>query len=226
MQLKRIPPGPSHKAATRDPSVDLDVSGKALSDEAFGEIADALVKSMSYDGEHGKVVKLEEICLKDNALTAPSLRMLARVVALASADLMDLDLSDNSFSVVTNDEVDAWEEFLESVSECYVLRRVDLSGNALGTRAFEILARVYGKSMSIKDAVTVSRLPSESGMPHSPGDQADDLDRLGQTFQKTSTFQTRTGSISKGSTKLEMDLSDDTESSEGLFIDQFYWHGH
>ncbi|MCJ1402261.1 hypothetical protein MMC11_005481 [Xylographa trunciseda] len=149
--LKRIPPGSNHKAAVRDPSVDIDVSGKALSDEGLQEIARALVKSMTYNGEHGKVVRLEEVCLKDNKLTAKCLKSLAGVVTLAASDLRDLDLSDNSISITTDKEAADWERFLESFSRCCTLRRIDLSGNALGRRAFEILARVYGKSESIDD---------------------------------------------------------------------------
>ncbi|MCJ1472197.1 hypothetical protein MMC13_000844 [Lambiella insularis] len=201
--LRRIPPGSSHKAALRDPSVDLDVSGKALSDEAFGEIADALLMSMAYDGEHGRVVKLEEVCVKENELTAMSLRALARVVALAAADLMDLDLADNSISIITNDEADAWEAFLESFSECFVLRRLDLSGNALGPRAFEILARVYGRSNSTNDAVTWSQQQTER--LHNTEKHIEDITGLGQTIRKPNSVQSRTGSISKSTTRSQMD---------------------
>ncbi|SLM33349.1 hypothetical protein LPUS_01823 [Lasallia pustulata] len=143
--LKRIRPGSGHKAALRDPYVEIDVSGRALTDEGLLETANALTTSAVFDDEHGKVVILEELGLKANQLTAGSLWALSKVVALAAHDLRDLDLSDNLISVGTTEETAAWEAFLESFSGCCVLRRIDFSGNPLGPRAFEVLARVYGK---------------------------------------------------------------------------------
>jgi len=156
-QLKRIPPGSSYKTALRDPCVDLDVSGKLLTDGGFVEVAEALVKSIQYHDEHGQVVKLEEVCLKGNELTASSLKPLAKVVALAADDLRDLDLSENRISITTSDDAAAWEEFLEAFSSCCVLRRIDFSGNNLGSKAFEVLAKVYGqeKSLDTQDTVGV-----------------------------------------------------------------------
>ena len=144
-QFKRIPPSIGSKAAFRDPVVELDVSGRGLTTEGFLEIAAALVKSIEYDGDHGKVVRLEELCLRGNRLDAECLQALGKVVKLAASDLRDLDLSDNLFTVASYGEVVAWEEFLTSFSKCCLLRRIDLSGNALGSKAFEVLARVYGK---------------------------------------------------------------------------------
>ena len=125
--------------------MELDVSGRALTDEGLLETANALTTSAVFDDEHGKVVILEELGLKANQLTAGSLWALSKVVALAAHDLRDLDLSDNLISVGTTEEAAAWEAFLESFSGCCVLRRIDFSGNPLGPRAFEVLARVYGK---------------------------------------------------------------------------------
>ena len=125
--------------------MEIDVSRRVLTDEGLLEAANALITSAVYDDEHGKVVVLEELGLKGNQLTARSLWALSRVVALAAHDLRDLDLSDNSISIVTTEEAAAWKVFLESFSRCCVLRRVDLSGNPLGPQAYEILARVYGK---------------------------------------------------------------------------------
>ena len=148
MQLKRVPPGSNHKSALRDPCVDLDVSGKALTDEGCEEIANALITALTYNDEHGRVVQLEEVCLRGNELTALSLRPLAKVIALASKDLRDLDISENLIRIATNEDAAAWEEFLEAFTECCVLRRIDFSGNALGPKAFEILARVYSRKMT------------------------------------------------------------------------------
>lgn len=145
LKVKRIPPNTGSKAAFRDPAVELDISSKGLKDEGFFEVASALVESLSYDGIQGRCVRLEELCIKENQLTAASLHALAPIIRLASNNLRDLDLSGNAISISTEDEVALWEEFLTSFEQCCTLRRIDLSGNALGPRAFEVLVRVYAK---------------------------------------------------------------------------------
>ena len=116
----------------RDPVVELDVTGKSLGSDGFHEIATALVKSIEYHGEQGKVVKLEELCLRDNELDAKCLMDLGLVIRSAAHDLEDLDLSNNCISTVTDADTAAWEYFLRSFAECYALRRVDFGGNPLG----------------------------------------------------------------------------------------------
>lgn len=172
-QLKRLPSGSSYKTALRDPCVDLDVSGKLLTDDGLFEVTEALIKSIQHDDHHGKVVKLEEVWLKGNELTALSLKPLAKVVALAAEDLRDADLSDNRISITTSDDAAAWEEFLEAFSSCCVLRRIDFSGNNLGSKAFEVLARVYGreKPFNTQDLVAIGPsqpLPSSKSPAESP----------------------------------------------------------
>lgn len=152
-----MPPGSGHKAALRDPYVEIDVSGRALTDDGFQETAKAFTTSAMFRDGIGRVVILEELGLKGNQLTAGSLWALSRVVTLSAHDLKDLDLSDNLISIVTAEEVAAWENFLESFSGCCVLRRIDLSGNPLGPRAFEILARVYGNEEPV-DLLSLSDL--------------------------------------------------------------------
>ena len=88
---------------------------------------------------------LEELCLKANRLTVTSLQRLAPIIKLIAHNLRDLDLSDNMISINDPDDVIPWETFLKSLSSCCVLRRLDLSGNELGTKAFEVLARVYAR---------------------------------------------------------------------------------
>ncbi|KAI4163134.1 MAG: hypothetical protein LQ342_003262 [Letrouitia transgressa] len=147
--IKRIPPSSGSKAAFRDPTVELDVSGKALTHEGFKVVADALARSIQHNEDRGPVVRLEELCLRDNKLHAGSLRALAGVIRLAAHDLRDLDLSDNDVSITTREECDAWETFLKSFARCCMLRRLDLSGNPLGPKAFEILTRVYSQEPPI-----------------------------------------------------------------------------
>ena len=140
--------------------MELDVSGRGLTSHGFLEVATALAKSIGYEGDHGKVVRLEELCLRGNKLDAKSLPALGKVVELAAGDLRDLDLSDNVLTITTYEEVAAWEDFLTSFSECCVLRRIDLTGNALGPKAFEVLARVYGKEPPI-DVVSLEEADTD-----------------------------------------------------------------
>ena len=136
-----------------------------MTDDGFAEVTEALVKSIQYEDENGRVVKLEEVCLNGNELTALSLRPLAKVVALAAGNIRDLDLSENRISITTSDDAAAWEEFLEAFSSCCALRRIDFSRNGLGSKAFEVLARVYGKEKSFdtRDAVCTGLLQPLSG---------------------------------------------------------------
>ncbi|KAI4195106.1 MAG: hypothetical protein LQ346_003530 [Caloplaca aetnensis] len=147
---KRIPPGTGSKAALRDPIVELDITGKALGEDGFLEVAAALVKALEYDGQQGRVLLLEELCLKNNNLNAACLLPLAKILRLAAFDIRDLDLSNNDFAIANNRDADAWQDFLESVGGCCLLRRMDLSGNKLGPKAFEVLAKVYSQEPPIE----------------------------------------------------------------------------
>ena len=125
--------------------IELDVSGKDLTDEGFSEVASALFKAISYDGDQGRVARLEELCLRSNRLTIASLQALTPVIGVSYSDLRDLDLSENQIAISSDADVAIWEDFLTSFRNCCVLRRIDLSGNALGDRAFEVMVRVYAK---------------------------------------------------------------------------------
>ena len=120
-----------------------------MTDEGFAEVASALVESLKYDGDQGRVVRLEELCLTNNRLSAMSLQALSRIIRLASNDLRDLDLSENNITINTEAEAAIWEDFLTSFSRCCVLRKIDFSRNALGPRAFEVMTRVYAKQEAV-----------------------------------------------------------------------------
>lgn len=166
MQLKRIPPNIGSKAAFRDPVVELDVSGRALTSEGLCEVASALITSIDYEAdENGRIVRLEELCLRESQLNTQSLLYLAQIISMVAEDLRDLDLSENFITITTDEHVAAWEVFLSSFSKCCVLRRIDLSGNALGPRAFEVLARVYAKESPVDLALTTGM--DESLQTHS-----------------------------------------------------------
>lgn len=109
----------------------------------------ALVKAMGHQDEHGRVLRLEELCLRDSRLDNATLPLLAQLVSMAGNDLRDLDLSENSFTIDSGPSTAAWEIFLDSLASSCVLRRIDLSGNGLGPRAFEIFTRVYARECPI-----------------------------------------------------------------------------
>jgi hypothetical protein len=119
------------------------VSGKGLTDEGFAELVEALVECLS---EKEGVVRLEELSLRDCKLTAASLASLSKVVSLAAGDLRDLDLSSNQITIATEDQISVWHQFLESFKDCDALSRIDLSGNPLGPKAFEVFAKIYMQS--------------------------------------------------------------------------------
>ena len=151
-----MPGGSGYKTALRDPCVELDASGKKLGKkdegglEGFPEFATALISTLrSGDGQQ-RVVVLEELCLRGNQLGNDSFEPLAEIVKLAAGDLKDLDLSENDFVIESELDVLAWERFLSSFSGCFVLRRWDLSGNPLGTKGFEILAKMYGREAPLE----------------------------------------------------------------------------
>ncbi|KAF2089326.1 hypothetical protein K490DRAFT_54942 [Saccharata proteae CBS 121410] len=122
----------------------LELQGKKLTDEGCVAMVGGLSETIaSRDGVCCN--KLEELHLTGNDLTTKSLRALAEVIRLSSFDLKDLDLSDNNITVGTDQQAKDWEFFLQSFEDCRVLRRLQFSGNELGPRAHEVLARVYAK---------------------------------------------------------------------------------
>lgn len=126
--------------------------------------------SLDYDGTQGRCTRLEELCLRGNGLGISSLRALTPIIRLACNDFRDLDLSGNDFSVNTEDDVAIWEGFLKSFEECWTLRRIDLSGNALGPRAFEVLIRVYARADAVDLLIPHSEITEDEA--YNDGDTA------------------------------------------------------
>lgn len=145
-------------------------------------MAAALVKSLSYDGDQGRVVRLEELCLTNNRLSATSLQALSSIIRLASYDLRDLDLSENNITIETETEVAIWEDFLTSFENCCLLRRIDISGNTLGPRAFEVMTRVYAKQEAVDLALPADFEQTQSKHRRTSTDTAG----LGRKFRKMS----------------------------------------
>lgn len=123
-------------------AVDLKVPNKNLGDDGLFALADGL--QIALEGASGLVcVALEELSLSANNLTTSALARLAPIIVLAKDDLSTLDLCENTIKVESSQEAAEWEKFLQSISYCSKLQRLDLSGNLnLGRRALEVFARV------------------------------------------------------------------------------------
>ncbi|KAJ5823569.1 hypothetical protein N7447_005909 [Penicillium robsamsonii] len=136
-------------AASRDPTVKIDLLGRKLTDEGFEIFIDALLETLQKerDDKHPEgFVRLFELQLSGNCLTLKSLPKLGRAIRLSSGDLSNLDISQNCIEVRTSGQKLAWKYFLTSFKECYMLKKVNFSGNPLGTPGVEILARIYTRS--------------------------------------------------------------------------------
>ncbi|KAL7662085.1 hypothetical protein ACMYSQ_001441 [Aspergillus niger] len=150
---KRFPPedgnkSTSHEAALRDPVLEIDVTGKELTDEGFKQFIDVLIECIKYKhaGHSKSIALVTELHLQGNQLTVESLAKLAEVVTLSEGDLRELDLSKNQLHIETAQDVEKWEAFLKAFKHCCLLKKLDLSGNPLGCLGLEHFARVYLKS--------------------------------------------------------------------------------
>ncbi|KAL4867750.1 hypothetical protein BDV12DRAFT_209592 [Aspergillus spectabilis] len=145
---KRQPPGIGSKAAARDPTLEIDLANKCLTDAGFAEFIDDLLNCIRYrDEQHpAGLAKVTEFHLQGNNLTIHSLAKLGEVIALSPGDLRELDISQNDIHVESDEEKKFWKAFLTSFKNCYVLSKLDISGNPIGNAGLEILARIYLKS--------------------------------------------------------------------------------
>ena len=106
-------------------------------------MVEALVQAISHTEDSGRILILEEASFKSNALTMTSLGILATVIELSAQTLRDIDLGNNQIEVCTLEDARNWERFLVAVNSCCALRRLDLNGNSLGPKAYEVLSKVY-----------------------------------------------------------------------------------
>ncbi|KAI9367392.1 hypothetical protein BJX61DRAFT_551484 [Aspergillus egyptiacus] len=145
---KRIPPGLGSKAAARDPTIEIDLTGKCLTDEGFAQFIDDLITCVQFRGADHPVgvAKVTEFHLQGNNLTVQSLAKLGEVIPHINGDLRELNLSQNEIRVQTAEEKKIWRVFLQAFKNCYMLKKLDLSGNPLGPAGLEVLACVYTKS--------------------------------------------------------------------------------
>jgi hypothetical protein len=88
-----------------------------------------------------------EFHIQGNELTIDSLPKLGEMIALSTGDLKELDISNNAIGISPSPEHKlVWGKFLNSFKNCYVLKKLDLGGNPLGSVGIENFARVYIKS--------------------------------------------------------------------------------
>ena len=145
IQIKRKPGASGSKAALRDPVLELEIQSKILTDDGLAELAQGVAHIYHANTQDRTFIRLEELNLRDNGLTPRSFSYLTAIIGNASFDLRDLDLSDNILSIQSAEDLDLWEQFLRALSTCCTLRRLDLSNNTLGWKAYELLARVYSQ---------------------------------------------------------------------------------
>ncbi|GAD92962.1 hypothetical protein NFIA_059010 [Paecilomyces variotii No. 5] len=207
---KRIPPGVFSKTAARDPTLEIDIADKNLTDEGFDLFIDDLIQSIAYrNDEHPDgIVRLAELHLSGNNLTAQSLKKLSRVISLSAGDLRELDLSDNKIEIREPEHRKVWQEVLESFQGCYVLKKLDFSRNPLGPRGAEILARVYMQS-------ELDFLESDPDEAEIPAPENEELSEKVQslTFGSGKENQTPKSSSKRTSTKGGTPLSGKSVSS-------------
>lgn len=91
-------------------------------------------------------MKVTELRLRGNKLTVRALEKLTEVVRLSAADLRELDLSQNDIRVETAEDKSVWSAFLKAFQNCFLVRKLDLSGNVIGPVGVEVLARAYAQS--------------------------------------------------------------------------------
>ncbi|KAF7194602.1 hypothetical protein HII31_04108 [Pseudocercospora fuligena] len=151
--------------------LDVKAPGKKLGDEGAFAMADGLIEALR-KASASSAVLLEDLNLSGNTLTTVSLDHLTEAIELACYDLKTLDLSNNQIEVKTDEQAAQWEKFLRSFRDCRRLRRLDLSGNPLGTRALEIFARIHIQEPHI-DPMPASGTMSVQSLPNSIADTVD-----------------------------------------------------
>lgn len=105
---------------------------------------------------------------------------LAKVIAHSHSDLKDLDISENQITIDKPEHGTIWKGFLDSFQGCYVLKRIDFSGNNIGHRGFELLCRAYMQSdLDFVEPLYAKAL--ETGSSKNVGEEAalrDDMNSL------------------------------------------------
>ncbi|KAH9812970.1 leucine Rich Repeat protein [Teratosphaeria destructans] len=122
--------------------IDLQAPGKDLGDSGVMALAAGLEEALR-SGTETAALSLEVLNLSGNGITTASLGCLAPIIELSGHDLQVLNLAGNNIEIRDSKTSLEWEKFLRSFSSSSHLTRLDLSQNKLGSRALEVLARVY-----------------------------------------------------------------------------------
>lgn len=148
LQNKRLPSANGPKRVTRDHRVEIDLTGKELTDEGFDIVVDELIKCINYRDETypNGTFRLTELALSGNKLTVASMFKMGIVVRLNHDSLSHLDISENDISVINEADRTTWKFFLVAFQNCCMLRRIDFGGNELGCAGFDVLAQVYAQN--------------------------------------------------------------------------------
>ena len=113
-----------------------------MGDDDLEKISQELVKAID-SRSPDRVFILEEVSLKGNNFGPKGVAAFASVIRASSSEIRSLDLSDNIIEITNSQDALAWETFLRSFGQCTALHRLDLSGNKLGRKGFELLLKVY-----------------------------------------------------------------------------------
>ena len=145
---KRIPSETSKRPIISDINLEIDLTGKELTDEYFATVMKDLLEGMTFrDEQHPEGVnKICGLHIQGNKLTAKSLIKLSQLVALSAGDLRELDISHNRIEAATVEDLVSWQMFLESFGSCYLIKKLDLGHNPFSTAAIELLAQIYMQS--------------------------------------------------------------------------------
>lgn len=86
--------------------MEIDLTGKELTDDRFAAFVDNLIDCIQYRGEEhpNGIIRLTKLVVKGNALTVASVKKLGHVVALSSDCLTQLNISDNRISVASMEQ--------------------------------------------------------------------------------------------------------------------------
>lgn len=134
-----------------------------MTDQGLAEAARGLEDALQLARVEGKPT-LSVISLSGNVLSCRSLYELAPSVRLAKDDLLELDLSANSISVESRDDVRHLTSFLDALGTCNALKVLNLSGNNLsGSRVWEAFAKAYDNHFRANDELLARMIDEMDG---------------------------------------------------------------
>lgn len=135
--------------------LELDLENKSQDDDCIKTFVPALQDALKDRRYLIAPLRLEELSLRNNSITAVSLSHLTSIIGAARYDLRDVDISQNKIGIQTKEDADAFARFLRAFSGCERMRRLDLSGNDFsGPLAMETMLKVYSQQPAVKFALS------------------------------------------------------------------------